>query len=82
MSLYEEIVEAQIPIDSHESDLYFLKTKKSMEILKKYFVHAKSAAMFKSDIDGKQWVDVPFAYLPWWENRTARYEPFKDRRIK
>jgi len=27
---------------------------------------------FKSDLDGKRWLDVPFAYEPFWEKKSSR----------
>jgi hypothetical protein len=72
MTLYEELVTNHIPIDHHESDLYFKTTDKSMEILKKYEVESRNARPFRSLKDHTEWTDVPFAYIPYWEKRQNR----------
>jgi len=67
MSLYKELVEAGIDINSHESDLYCPVTPESTEILARYpevgwttFTHQRT---------GTRWYDVPFMYDPWWRER-------------
>ena len=67
MNLYEELVSNNIPVDNHESDLYFLSTPVSMKILAKYPTQKTNSSLFKSNTDNKIWVDVPFAFLPFWE---------------
>jgi hypothetical protein len=68
-SLYERLKAADIPIDNHESDLYFLSTPESKAILNEFPTQKSTATWFRSRIDGKNWVDVPFAFAPWWERR-------------
>lgn len=70
MDLYDELKAAGIPLDSHESDLYVLATPEAHAILKK---HGKTGALlssFISQIDGRRWYDVPFAYKPFWEGKV------------
>ena len=65
MSLYTDLKDAGVPIDNHESDLYFLDSPEARAILARY--SEKSVSRFTSQIDQKRWVEVPFAYDPWWE---------------
>jgi len=67
--LYDELVEADIPTDSHESDLYVLDVPAARKILEKYPTHRKNATRFKDRRDGKIWIDVPFAYAPFWRKK-------------
>lgn len=68
-TLYEQLRGAGCDLDNHESDLYVRATPKAREIVRatghshSYFVHQGS---------GEQWIDVPFAYDPWWQKRAAR----------
>lgn len=66
-SLYEKIKALKIPFDSHRSDLYFLATPESRKIVKESGRHPYP---FISPRDGKVWIEVPFAYDPFW--RTPR----------
>ncbi len=66
-TLYEEIVLAGIPTDHHESDLYVLDTALSRELIAK---NGKVATGFVSRIDGKRWLDIPFAFDPFWKARN------------
>jgi hypothetical protein len=70
-SLYKELVAAGVPIDHHESDLYVLDTRVARGILA---AHGKKGTAFTSQVDGRRWIDVPFAYEPFWEkaSRAAR----------
>jgi hypothetical protein len=68
-SLTKDLVRVGIPIDHHESDLYVLDTSEARETIKKYGYGFTS---FTSNIDGKRWLDVPFAYEPFWEERLSR----------
>lgn len=70
--LYTALTEAGIPTANHESDLYFKFTPHSMQILDKYPLEAGNAKRFTNNIDGKIWVDVPFAYTPFWEAKQKR----------
>jgi hypothetical protein len=66
-SLYQELIAAGIPTDSHESDLYVLNTPVARGLIAK---HGKRGVVgFNSKVDGKRWLDVPFAYDPFWERK-------------
>lgn len=65
---YKELIAAGIQTDSHESDLYVLVTPDSSRIVK---ASGWSRSTFVSQIDGKLWFDLPFAFEPFWD-RVAR----------
>lgn len=71
MSLYTDLVAAGIEVSNHESDLYFPSSPESRAILFNYDLESKNATCFRSNIDGKTWIDVPFAFDPFWEKRNA-----------
>jgi hypothetical protein len=80
MSLYTELVNL-LPehcIDSHESDLYVKDCPEVKTILKKYPMQSRNARPFRSNIDGTIWIDIPFAYEPWWEERCPTKIDLKD----
>ena len=66
--LMQEIEARKIPFDRHNSDLYLPVTAEVMELLCKY-EHRRQVTTFKSQYDGKMWYDIPFAYLPFFEER-------------
>lgn len=72
MTLYQELKSAKCEIDSHESDLYVKATARALAIIAKY---PNGYSRFISQIDGTYWLDIPFAFDPFWEkvaSRTAR----------
>ena len=66
---YPRLIEIGAQIDNHESDLYVLATPEVLAIVKAsgYFYQA-----FRSELDGKTWLDVPFAFLPFWEAKQGK----------
>ena len=72
-SLYAAMVAVmdEREIDSHESDLYVKITPASIAILKLYDV--STATVFRSQIDGGMWYDIPFMFDPWWERRAVQH---------
>lgn len=54
-------------LDHHESDLYVRKTPLTVSIIRQFGANVSS---FKSDKDGHEWLDVPFAYEPFWEKKA------------
>lgn len=68
-SLYAALVAAGIPIGSHESDIYFPVTEETKAILKRFPLQKANAEVFKNQVEGGLWYDVPFAYLPFWDKR-------------
>ena len=67
MTFYETV--KHIPHDHHESDLYLLATPEAWSAMKQ---HEKRGQLFRSEIDGKLYYDIPFAYEPWWIAKTGR----------
>lgn len=69
-SLYQEITARNIPHDSHESDLYLPHTPETLALVEAY---GRSYSLFTSETPGPRkgtlWMDVAFAYEPWWERR-------------
>jgi len=55
-------------IDHHESDLY-LKVSDVSNILVSEYAFKQNVKKFTSNIDGKLWFDIPFAYDPFWDKR-------------
>ena len=69
-SLYGDLLAAGVPIDNHESDLYFPDTEQTRAILARFPHSSKLASTFKHQGNGERWFEVPFAFLPWWEARV------------
>lgn len=75
MSLYGDLKAADIPMASHYSDLYFPDTPQTREILARYPLQKSNASGFINQAPpnvGQVWIDVPFAFEPWWQSRTIR----------
>lgn len=72
-TLYGDLLAAGVPMDSHESDLYFPDTRATRAILARFPESAKIANRF-TDQECAGWWQVPFAYLPWWESRQQAEE--------
>jgi len=69
VSLYTDLIEAGIKVESHESDLYCPANSQTRELIKK---HGLKATYFTSKIDGCVWCDVPFQYDPFWESKMPK----------
>lgn len=67
MSLYTDLIEAGQPVSNWQSDLYCPVNEVTRVLLKKHNI--TTATIFKSQIDGNSWYDVPFHYDPFWERR-------------
>jgi len=69
--LYAAAVEQLPPehIDHHSygSDLY-LKVTPTSKKLSASFEGGRYVQIFRDQIDGELWFDIPFAYIPFWEN--------------
>jgi hypothetical protein len=68
---YKQLKALGVPMDSHESDLYVQATPEAVSIVK---ASGWSHMFFQSQIDGNTWIDVAFAYEPFWEKKQARCE--------
>lgn len=76
--LYADLTAAGIPTASHESDLYFPDTEQACAILARYPTEQSNARRFTNQAPphkGERWLDVPFAYLPWWKAHTRSGVP-------
>lgn len=69
LSIYQALVKAGCQLDNHYSDLYVRRTPLALGILAQYSEYHKTAETFLSAIDGKFWIDIPFAYEPYWTSR-------------
>ena len=73
LSLYEEVVATGLPIDNHYSDLYIKDSPEARNILARYPSQKGNSRMFVVQVGhpdaGQVWWDVPFAYLPYWDQR-------------
>ena len=68
-NLYEAIKKSGIQIQNHYSDLYFPVTPESVAILAQYPRNQRITRTFVNQVEGGLWYDVPFAYLPYWEEK-------------
>jgi hypothetical protein len=69
--IFEEIQAAAIPMANHESDLYFECNPASRAILNRHPDKKQIARGFIHQQLKTRWIEVPFAYLPWWEKRQS-----------
>jgi hypothetical protein len=56
-------------IDHHESDLYVRDTPVARLVILQFGLNS---SYFTSKDDGHRWIDVPFAYEPFWTKKTKR----------
>jgi hypothetical protein len=71
ISIYQEACKAGLSLDNHESDLYLKECTEARRLVQ----NAKVAfSYFISQIDGQTWIDVPFAYDPWWAKRHLPHQ--------
>lgn len=68
ISVYDAMVLAGVQIDHHESDLYVPDNAVTRAILEHYPDHRAQPFMSENE----PWLDIPFAYQPWWELRLHR----------
>jgi len=64
-AIYDELKACGAEIDSHESDLYVRETPETTAIIARHKPYV--ASRFYSH--GVLWVEVPFAFAPWWRRR-------------
>ncbi len=65
-TLYDECVKAEFELDHHESDLYIKDCQAARELLNR---HNQTFTTFTSQLDNTRWLDVPFMYTPFWDNK-------------
>lgn len=74
-TLFHDIRAAGIPHANHASDLYLPDSSEVRAILARYPLEESNARRFTNQSpahEGERWIDVPFAFLPWWEARASR----------
>jgi hypothetical protein len=77
-TLFQSIKDAGIPFANHESDLYIPDTPEARAILDRFPLQRDNATRFTNQADpheGERWIDVPFAYAPWWEAKQGKGVP-------
>ena len=67
MSLYTDLIEANIKVSNHESDLYCPVNAETKALLAKHDI--KTATEFKNQVEGGLWYDVPFLFDPFWTGK-------------
>ena len=67
-SIYAQMLEAGIEIGNHASDLYVPDNEVTRKIIAGYEFKS-NCTTFRNQINGETWVDIPFAYDPWWKSR-------------
>ena len=70
-SLYSAVIRLGIAHDSHESDLYIEDTDLARHVLGHFKTQHENARRFTHQIHRVPWIDVPFAYDPFWERRRV-----------
>jgi len=73
-TLYQQLLDAGVSVDHHESDLYCAVTDASTKLIQEYYSvperkSYKRATVFVDAITGKPWYSVPFAYDPFWDKK-------------
>lgn len=66
-SIYEAMLRAGVEIDHHMSDLYVPATTTTLAILDCYPTHKANVERFWNQASGSLWLDIPFAYAPFWD---------------
>lgn len=69
MSIYDDLIAAGCKVESRYSDLYTPDTPEARAIIAKNGkkVDGWSVLTFRSQIDGKPWLEVVFGFTPFWE---------------
>jgi len=72
MSLYQLLLANGVPIDNHESDLYFPATEETRKLIgiARSNGQCLNITQFRSRIDGALWFDAAFAFEPFWIARA------------
>jgi hypothetical protein len=66
--IYSAMLEAQVPIENWQSDLYVPINDKTTSIIKKYPELLNTVTTFKSETDKTMWYEIPFQFLPHFEH--------------
>ena len=68
MSIYEEMKQAEIEIDHHDSNLYVKDCVTSRAIMVNHGYNPEGMTPYSwiNRLDGSKWYDLPFQYEPFW----------------
>jgi hypothetical protein len=69
-TIYDECVDDKLEIDHHESDLYIKDCPAARALLEKYKC---SFTEFEDLESGTKWLDIPFAYTPFWDKKISSF---------
>lgn len=78
-SLFESLKAANIPTDHHESDLYFKESLESLAILDLWPQEKSTARRFYSQVEREMWIEVPFAFVPFWDAKPRLKKDFEEK---
>ena len=68
-SLYGAVLAANVPHDTHESDLYLVDRPDVRRMIDSY---NRCFTPFVNQVTRTGYLDVAFAYLPFWDAKRAR----------
>ena len=74
-TIYQRATAAGIPMDHHESDLYLKDTPEARRILAEWRAESgrdEFVTYFHDQETGEQWIDIAFAYDPFWVAKGER----------
>lgn len=69
VQLFNQVQALGIQYNSHETDLYLPVNEQTQKLIDAYEFKS-NVTKFISQIDGKPWFDIPFAYLPAWHKKV------------
>jgi len=75
--LFEELRDLGVPLGNHESDLHVQDTPAVRAVLARHGkrVDGHNVTTFRNQEDGKAWLDIPFGYAPFWEQKQRQERP-------
>ena len=73
-TLFAALIKNGIEIDNHESDLYFPNNEITRKLLRKFPLEQSNSRDFTHVQKKERWIDVPFAFAPWWDAHREVYE--------
>lgn len=72
-SLFSRLKDTGCQIDSWQSDLYVPVAPETQAAIEAFEAEGgiSNKTTFVSQIDGKRWYDLPFAYQPYWDEKAG-----------
>lgn len=76
-TLYQRLTEAGCETSNHESDLYVRYDDTAKTIIDEYrkengLTGWGLCSFFTNQVEGGRWIDIPFAFDPFWERVTKK----------